>query len=117
MSLGPTEISILIQGFSVPLRDFRFAAAVTDSCDGLRDGALVAQIDLRDLSEVLDAELGVSDPTLVCSLLPTFGAECVACADSEVVCLDFVADAMAGSGGASFASISASDVASNPDCN
>lgn len=117
MSLGPTEVSILVQGFAVPLRGFRFAAAVTDDCGGVRDGAIIAQIDVRDITELLDALVGISDPTLVCAALPIYGAECVACADSEVSCLDFVADSMDGAGGATFGPVTASDVAANPDCN
>jgi len=116
MSLGPTEVEIQVQGYTVPLKDFRFAAAITDACDGVRDGAMVAQLDVRDLTEIIGDLVGITDPTAICSLLPTFGAECVDCADGDTLCLDFVADSMDGSDGAAFVGVSSSDVASNPDC-
>lgn len=82
--VGPTTLTLDVQGFAVPLQGVTVSGAFTDGGAALSDGTLDAELDVRDVA----GSLGASADE-VCDLLSTIvGLDCAVCSvDAETYCV------------------------------
>ena len=83
-AVGPTTLTLDVQGFAVPLQGVIVTGAFTDGGATLSDGTLDAELDVRDVA----ASVGYSADD-VCDLLASYvGLECAVCSvDAEPYCV------------------------------
>ncbi|MEZ4315901.1 MAG: hypothetical protein R3F61_00280 [Myxococcota bacterium] len=88
------------------LEEATFGAVFTSSGDTLERGRVQGQLDLRDLGDD------------VCSLVETFGIDCVPCADGEIDCMryDLRQIPFTDLGGPALVARTAVDIANDPSC-
>jgi hypothetical protein len=81
---GPVDISPSILGVPVHVGNFQFSG------DFLQDGSAVVKGHFTATVDGRDAEAAVPEMTAdaVCSLLQSYGSECVPCSDGEIFCVD-----------------------------
>lgn len=82
-SVGPTTLSLEIEGFTVPVENV-YVSGAFDGQGGLADGVMEAEVDARTMADAL----GLRD-SQVCDLLETYvGISCTACStDGETYCV------------------------------
>lgn len=91
-SVGPTTLSLDIEGYTVPLSNVYVRGAFVGG-SSLADGALEAELDMRDAAE----GFGTTAANL-CEMLGTFlGLSCIACSeDGEERCVALVLEDISG---------------------
>jgi hypothetical protein len=77
---APPGAAMAIEGFEL--------MAVPDSAGGLADVQLAGRLHFGLSADVFAELIGTDSPDEMCALLPSFGVECVPCADGRVACMD-----------------------------
>ena len=116
--LGPQDTALSLMGLELVIDDMAFSATVLRDCSGYAGGVLTGDMDARVVAPLTEDVLGIPDPDEFCATMTGFGVTCESCgSDGQPYCIaievrDISADVMTGA----IEDISASDVASNPDC-
>ena len=96
-AVGPADTTIAVAGTEVTIRNLELTGWFSRDCSDINDSHLEGQIDVRDLSSLLEGITGSSDPGVACSTLAAFGASCTTCvADGEPYCLDMELEDLGG---------------------
>lgn len=109
---APNGIVLNIEGVTIEIEALLLSGSFTPGGEGLEGVSIDGSLDARGLADILD--MGAQE---ACDLLGTFGAECIACPDGEVLCLDFVATNLtAPAADIDYNPIATADVDANAEC-
>ena len=85
--LSPRTISARLEDIEVRLLQFQFDGAFSPDCD-LMMGQMSAQLDVRNMSELLSSGAGSDDPFEMCNFLRSYDIECEDCYfDAQPFCV------------------------------
>ena len=86
--LGPSDVSFDFAGTLIALNNVKLTGSFNSDGAAIEGGAMSAELDVRNMADLIGDLLGTTDPDDICGLLVFVGAECADCAgDGAPYCL------------------------------